>query len=75
MDSFVGSFINPISKVTARDILKDILRGDARIKETPSKDGAIHLADELHKERGMFVRPDYLLDVWTEMTKERSVEE
>ena len=75
MVSMVGSCICPISKVTARDILKDIIRNDPRFLETPTIDGAIHLADELHKERGMFVRPDYLLDVWTEMTKERSVEE
>jgi hypothetical protein len=69
----VGSCICPISKVTARDILKDIIRNDPRFLETPTIDGAIHLADALKKERDMFVRPDCLLEDWAEVIKERSV--
>ena len=73
MVSMVGSCICPISKVTAKDILKDIIRNDPRFLETPTIDGAIHLTDELKKERDMFVRPDCLLEDWAEVIKERSV--
>ena len=39
--------------------------------EIPTMDGAVRIADE-YWIRGVYIRPEYLLDVWMEMWKERN---
>ncbi len=66
--------IAPNSVVSARDILKEIIRSDDRFNADPTIDGSVFLSEALEAERGLFVRASYLLDVWTEM-KGRGEEE
>lgn len=56
----------PISKSTARDMVKGILED---MEEIPTMDGAKRIAEE-YLERGVFIEPEYLLDVWLD-TKNR----
>lgn len=58
---------NPISSSTARDMIKGILE---YVTVPPSMEAAIEISDE-YLLRGVYIRPDYLLDVWREMCKER----
>ena len=51
-----------ISKSTARDMVKGILEN---IVEIPTMSGAQRIAEE-YGERGVYIRPEYLLDVWME---------
>ena len=53
----------PISKSTARDMVKGILED---MEEIPTMDGAKRIAEE-YRERGVFIKPEYLLDVWLEI--------
>ena len=53
----------PISKSTARDMVKGILED---MEEIPTMDGAKRIAEE-YRERGVFIEPEYLLDVWLEI--------
>lgn len=53
----------PISKSTARDMVKGILED---VLEIPTMDGAKRIAEE-YMQRGVFIRPEYLMDVWNEM--------
>ena len=55
--------VAPKSKSTARDMLIGYLED---VKEIPTADGAEQIAKELGI-RGVYVRPDYLLDVWIEI--------
>jgi hypothetical protein len=42
-----------------KGILEDVL-------EIPTMDGAKRIAEE-YMQRGVFIRPEYLMDVWNEM--------
>lgn len=56
-----------ISKSTARDMVRGILEG---IEEIPTIMAAKRIAEE-YGERGVYIRPEYLLDVWVEEWAER----
>lgn len=53
----------PISKSTARDMVKGILED---VQEIPNIEAARRISDE-YMLRGVFIRPEYLLDVWLGM--------
>lgn len=50
------------SKSTARDMVRGILED---VDELPTIYGAQRIADEYSK-RGVFIKPEWLLDVWME---------
>ena len=54
---------HPISKSTARDMVKGILE---QVNEIPSMPAAEKIAEEYCR-RGVWIRPEYLMDVWMEM--------
>ncbi len=56
-----------ISKSTARDMVRGIVED---IEEIPTIMAAKRIADE-YMERGVFIKPEYLLDVWMEQWKEQ----
>lgn len=58
--------IAPKSTVTARDVLKKQLDKLSLDNVEPNMYDAILKADELWERFGTYVKPDYLLDVWTE---------
>ena len=58
-----------ISKVSARDILKELILVDGRFQQIPTMQEAEKISAELNKERKWFIRPAYLLDVWQEFFK------
>ncbi len=58
----------PKSNSTARDMVRGILED---VDEIPTIDAAARIADEYWL-RGVFIRPEYLLDVWMEIWKERN---
>ena len=60
--------VAPKSNSTARDMAKGILED---VNEIPTLDGATRIADEYWL-RGVYIRPEYLLDVWLEIWKERN---
>lgn len=60
--------VAPKSTVTARDMTRAMLEG---VNEIPTLDGATRIADEYWL-RGVYIRPEYLLDVWLEIWKERN---
>lgn len=63
----LNDMIHPIPQgIKASDLLKPLLPD-----EEPTIDKAVELADKLKKEKGMFVTPSFLLDVW--MTKRKEV--
>ena len=51
-----------ISTSTARDMVRGIVED---IEEIPTMIGAKRIAEE-YMERGVYIRPEYLLDVWME---------
>ena len=55
--------VAPKSTSTARDMVRGILEG---INEIPTMTAAERIAEE-YQGRGVFIRPEYLMDVWTEM--------
>jgi len=55
--------VAPKSCSTARDMVKGILED---VQEIPTMDAAQRIADEYWL-RGVFIRPEYLLDVWMEV--------
>ena len=55
----------PKSTSTARDMVRGILED---IIEIPTMAAAERIAEE-YKGRGVFIWPEYLLDVWMEMWK------
>lgn len=58
----------PKSNSTARDMAAGILED---VNEIPTLDCATRIADEYWL-RGVYIRPEYLLDVWLEIWKERN---
>lgn len=54
------------SKSTARDMVRGILED---VNEIPTLEAAERISDQ-YMQRGCFIRPEYLLDVWLEMWKE-----
>ena len=56
-----------ISKSTARDMVRGIIE-DA--DELPTIYAARRIAEE-YKERGVYIKPEYLLDVWMESINTR----
>ena len=52
-----------ISKSTARDMVCGILED---VDELPTIYGARRIAEE-YKLRGVYIKPEYLLDVWMEL--------
>ena len=65
----IENYISRISKVSARDILKQIIESDERFSRLPNMEDAERISAELMKERGFYVRPLYLLDVWISCMK------
>lgn len=61
--------VAPISKTSGRDILKQIIESDERFSRLPNMEDAERISAELMKERGFYVRPLYLLDVWISCMK------
>ena len=58
----------PKSNSTARDMTRAMLED---VNEIQTLDGATRIADEYWL-RGVYIRPEYLLDVWLEIWKERN---
>ena len=63
----IENFVAPISKVTARDLLKAELIREGLPQEIPTREGAELWAADLMKKNGGYIRPDFLLDVWLEL--------
>lgn len=63
--------VAPKSNSTARDMVRGILED---VEEIPTIDAAERIADEYWL-RGVFIRPEYLLDVWMEIWKERNTQD
>lgn len=61
--------VAPISTVTARDIMREVIQSDDRFRTTANMADAVILAEALENERHWFVNPNYLLDAWQEMQK------
>ena len=61
-----GMYVAPKSSVTARAILSATIRHYSLDHEQPTLDRAVIIADDLMRKHGLYVRADYLLDVWTE---------
>ena len=55
------------STSTARDMVRGIVED---MDEIPTLDGARRIADEYWK-RGVYIKPEYLLDVWMEEWKKK----
>ena len=55
------------SKSTARDMVRGILED---VNEIPTLAAAQRIAEE-YKLRGVYIRPEYLLDVWMEIWEEQ----
>ena len=60
-----------ISKSTARDMVRGIIE-DA--EELPTIYAAREIAEK-YKERGVYIKPEYLLDVWMETAGRGGTEE
>ena len=56
-----------ISTSTARDMVRGIVED---LEEIPTITSAQRIAEE-YKARGVYIRPEYLLDVWMEKWKEQ----
>lgn len=61
----ISDIVAPISKSTARDMVKGILED---IQEIPTIEAAKRISDE-YMLRGCYIKPEYLLDVWIEVWK------
>lgn len=61
----ISDITAPISKSTARDMVKGILED---IQEIPTIEAAKRISEE-YMLRGCYIKPEYLLDVWVEMWK------
>lgn len=61
----ISDIVAPISKSTARDMLKGILED---IQEIPTIEAARRISNE-YMLRGCYIKPEYLLDVWIEVWK------
>ena len=57
--------VAPKSKSTARDMVRGILED---VNEIPTLEAAKRIADE-YMLRGVYIRAEYLLDVWMEEWK------
>lgn len=67
----LGDFVAPISTVTARQIIRPLLAEvvhDLGLEE-PNLMLAIQASKEIESRHGWRARPEWLLDVWTEMKK------
>ena len=60
--------VSRTSKSTARDMARSIVED---IQEIPTLDACRRIADE-YSVRGCYIKPEYLLDIWLEVWKERS---
>ena len=54
---------HPISTCTARDMVRGILE---QVDEIPNMPAAEKIAEEYCR-RGVWIRPEYLMDVWMDM--------
>ena len=64
----LNDMIHPIPlAIKASDLLKPLLPD-----EEPTIDKSVELADKLKQEKGLFVTPSFLLDVW--MTKRKGAD-
>ena len=59
----LSDYANPISTCTARDMVRGILE---QVDEIPNMQAAEKIAEEYGR-RGVWIRPEYLMDVWMEM--------
>lgn len=66
-----GQCIAPISKVSARDLLEELILSDSRFSHYPDPTiyDARYMADKLRDERGWIVDAGYLQHVWIELWK------
>ena len=64
-----GDMCHPISTVSGRDILKNIITNDNRFDVYPTIYDALYLSDELRKEGKGYIDPNYLLAVWIDTRK------
>ena len=62
----MNDMIHPTSTTNARDGLKALIRSDPRFLQIPTKETADQIANDLYRERGIYVRTEYLLEVWEE---------
>lgn len=58
-------YVSRQSTVTARDILKKVIREDKRFQRIPTEADAERIAAELK----WYINPAYLLEVWQECFK------
>ena len=57
------------SKSTARDMVRGIIED---VEELPTIYAAREIA-ERYKERGVYIKPEYLLDVWEESVRQGGI--
>lgn len=59
----ISDITHPISGSTARDMVMGILED---VQEIPTMEAAKRISDE-YLTRGVFIKPEYLLDIWLDM--------
>ena len=59
--------VSRISKSTARDMAYGIIED---VQEIPTIEAARRISDE-YMMRGCYIKPEYLLDVWMKLWKEK----
>lgn len=59
----LNEIAHPISTGTARDMVKGILE---QVDEIPNMPAAEKIAEEYGR-RGVWIKPEYLMDVWLDM--------
>ena len=59
-----NDMLHPMSTVKASDLLIPLMPD-----EEPTIDKAVALADRLTQEKGLYVTPSFLLDVWMKKRK------
>ena len=63
--------VSRISKSTARDMVRGIIED---VEELPTIYAAREIAEQ-YQERGVYIKPEYLLDVWLETVGRGGTEE
>ena len=62
----MSDMIHPISTTNARDTLRSIIRDDERFLQIPTRETAEQIANDIYRERKLYISTDYLLEVWME---------
>ena len=66
----LGDMVAPISRTSARDILKQIIADDPRFQRLPTQEEAERIAQEMIQQENLFVNKVYLFNVWCEYFRE-----